>query len=89
LEGAVCAAQATAQLHAQQLQRRRAAQRRQRLRADVYIAQRAASTSAEALREAAAAGRAAAGIKVDKGVVDLPGTDGESTTQVRGGRDRA
>jgi len=26
---------------------------------------------------------------VDKGVVDLPGTDGESTTQVRGGRDRA
>jgi len=51
----VCAAQATAQLHAQQLQRRRAAQRRQRLRADVYIAQRAASTSAEALREAAAA----------------------------------
>ena len=23
-----------------------------------------------------------AGIKVDKGVVDLPGTDGESTTQV-------
>ncbi len=52
---AVCAAQAAAQLHAQQLQRRRAAQRRQRLRADAFAARRAAAASAEAQREAAAA----------------------------------